>query len=130
MKQTPRTRRINEAVREAIATILAEEIADPRVALVTVTSVEVSSDLGLANVYVTAYGGDERYAEVLDGLFSAKGRIRTLLGQRVPLRITPELRFRIDQTVDESLRITEALKTAPPSLSSAHPGSDDDRGGR
>lgn len=124
MKQTPRTRKVSEAVREAIATILAEEVADPRLAFVTIISVEVSADLGVANVYVTAHGGHERYAEVLDGLESAKGRIRSLLGQRISLRVTPELRFRIDRTVDESMRITEALKQTPPSLRESDQGVD------
>lgn len=116
MKQTPRTRKVNETVREAIAIILAEEVSDPRLDLVTVTSAEVSSDLMVANIYVITHGGPERYAEMLDGLESAKGRIRSLLGQRITLRFTPELRFHIDRSVDEGMRIAEALKEVPPSL--------------
>ncbi len=126
MKQTPRTRKINETVREAIAIILAEEIADPRVDLATVTSVEVSSDLMVANVYVITHGGAERYAELLDGLESAKGRMRSLLGQRITLRFTPELRFFIDRSVDEGMRIAEALKDMPPSLREERDGEADD----
>lgn len=126
MKQTPRTRKINETVCEAIAIILAEEIADPRVHLATVTSVEVSSDLMVANVYVITHGDAERYAELLDGLESAKGRIRSLLGQRITLRFTPELRFFIDRSVDEGMRIAEALKDVPPSLREERDGEADD----
>ncbi|HET6498176.1 MAG TPA: 30S ribosome-binding factor RbfA [Coriobacteriia bacterium] len=125
MKQTPRTRKVSEAVREVIATILAEEVSDPRLAFVTITSAEVSADLGVANVYVTTHGGHERYAEVLDGLESAKGRIRALLGQRISMRLTPELRFHIDRTIDESMRITEALKLTPPTLRGSDPPADD-----
>lgn len=116
MKQTPRTRKINEAVREAIAHILVAEVSDPRLELVTVTSVEVSSDLSIANVYVTAHGDEERYREMLDGLESAKGRIRSILGKRVPMRLTPDLRFYVDSAVDQGMRITEALKDVPPTL--------------
>lgn len=116
MKQTPRTRKVNETVREAIAIIVSEEVADPRLHLATVTSAEVSADLMVANVYVTTHGGPERYAELLDGLESAKGRIRSLLGQRITLRFTPELRFHIDTSVDEGMRIAEALKDIPPGL--------------
>lgn len=128
MKQTPRTRKINEAVREAIASIVLTEVSDPRLDLVTVTSVEVSSDLSLANVYVTAHGGDDRYQEMLDGLGSAKGRIRSLLGRRVPLRLTPDLRFFIDTTVDGSMRLTEALKDVPPTMREAEPEDSEDAG--
>lgn len=116
MKQTGRTRKVNETVREAVAIILSEEVSDPRLDLATVTSAEVSPDLAVANIYVITHGGPERYAELLEGLESAKGRIRSLLGQRITLRFTPELRFHIDRSVDEGMRIAEALKNVPPSL--------------
>lgn len=116
MKQTPRTRKLNETVREAVASILLDDISDPRLELVTVTTARVSSDLMVANIYVTAHGDDERYAEVLAGLESAKGRIRSLLGRRVKMRFTPELHFFIDDSVDEGMRINEALKNVPPTL--------------
>ncbi|MDH4140838.1 MAG: 30S ribosome-binding factor RbfA [Coriobacteriia bacterium] len=116
MKQTPRTRKLNETLREVLARILADEVSDPRLEFVTVTVVRIAPDLMVADVFVTAHGDEERYAEVLAGLESAKGRIRSLLGRRVRLRFTPELRFKIDDSVDESMRITEALKNVPPSL--------------
>jgi len=119
MKQTPRTRKLNEQVREAIASILLDEIADPRLELVTVTAVHVAPDLMQANVYVTAHGDDERYREVLAGLESAKGRMRTLVGQRIKGRFTPELRFFIDDSIDNGMRIGEALKEVPPTMLAA-----------
>lgn len=125
MKQTPRTRKVNESVRVAIASILVDEISDPRLALVTVTGAQVSPDFSVATIYVTAHGDESRYAEVLAGLESARGRIRSLLGKRVKTRLTPELRFAIDTSVDEGMRITEALKDVPPSLLRV-PGADED----
>jgi len=116
MKQTPRTRKVNESVREAVATMLLEDIADPRLALVTVTGAEVSPDFSVATIYVIAHGDETRYAEVLAGLESAKGRIRSLLGRRVKMRLTPELTFAIDASVDQGMRIAEALKEVPPSM--------------
>ncbi|MDP2401956.1 MAG: 30S ribosome-binding factor RbfA [Actinomycetota bacterium] len=127
MKQTPRTRKINETAREALASILHEEIADPRLELVTITGVNVAPDLTTANVYVTAHGDEERYREVLDGLESAKGRIRSLFGAAVKMRFTPELRFFIDESVDAGMRMAEALKDVPPTLAAkALTVSDDD----
>lgn len=125
MKQTPRTRKLNESVREAIASILMDEISDPRLEFVTVTAVRVSPDVMQANVYVTAHGDDERYEEVLAGLQSAGGRIRSLLGRRMTARFTPELNFFIDETVDASMRITEALKEVPPTLLAAREAGED-----
>lgn len=110
MKLTSRTRKLNESVREAIAAILIEEVQDPRLEMATVTGVRVSPDLNYAEVYVTAHGGAERYAELLAGLESAKGRIRAALGARVSMRVTPALRFHIDESVDAGERIAAALR--------------------
>jgi len=68
MKSTPRTRRLGESVREALAEVLRDDIADPRLDFATITSVEVSADLNLANVYVTTHGGAEEYEALLEGL--------------------------------------------------------------
>ena len=116
MKQTPRTRKLAETVREIVASILMDEISDPRLELVTVTGAQVAPDVSVATVFVIAHGDEERYEEVLAGLASASGRIRSLLGARLHTRVTPELRFEIDRSVDEGFRISEALKVVPPSL--------------
>lgn len=114
MKQTPNTRRLGEQARETIASLLVEEISDPRVELVTVTGTEVSPDRSVLLVFVSA--DPERYEEVLAGLESAKGRLRSLLGHALGWRVTPELRFAIDESVDTGMRIDEALHTVPPTL--------------
>lgn len=110
------SRKSNERVREVVAEILAQEISDPRLELVTVTGVDVSGDRSVAEVFVIAHGDDERYTEVLEGLTSARGRIRSLLGHALGWRTTPELRFHIDPSVDAALRIAEALQHVPPTL--------------
>lgn len=107
---------MNESLREAIALILLDAVSDPRLDFVTVTGVRVSPDMAVANVYVTAHGDATRYQEVLAGLESAKGRIRGILGGKITTRVTPELRFFIDESVDAGMRIAEALKSPPASL--------------
>ena len=114
MKQTETTRRLAQEAREKIATILRQEISDPRLADVTVTGCEVSVDRSLCKVYVAAPPGT--YEEVLAGLESAKGRIRSLLGRSLTRRVTPELFFVIDTSTDQAMRITEALKNVPPTM--------------
>ena len=54
---------------------------------------------------------------MLEGLQSAKGRIRSLLGRSLTWRVTPELIFQIDRSTDEAQRIAEALKNVPPTMS-------------
>jgi ribosome-binding factor A len=114
MKQTPATRRLNEQAREVVASLLVSEISDPRLELVTVTGAEVSPDRSVLLVFVST--DPDRYDEVLEGLESAKGRIRSLLGRALGWRVTPELRFYIDKSVDSGMRIEEALLQVPASL--------------
>ena len=116
MRSTPRTRRLAETIREALAEILSTEVQDPRLDLATVTSVEVSADLRVANVYVITHGGPDRYEALIDGLHSADRRIRAALARRVDMRIVPELRYHIDRSVDEGMRISEVLKERPQHL--------------
>jgi len=101
---------MGETVREIIARLLLEEVSDPRVALVTVTGVDMSPDLQHANVYFAVHGDDKRAAEALAGLDSAKGRLRTMLAASISLRRAPELHFRIDPAIEESNRISEAIR--------------------
>ncbi|MBQ6453933.1 MAG: 30S ribosome-binding factor RbfA [Coriobacteriales bacterium] len=115
MKQTSSTRKLNEEARSRIASILLTEISDPRLSLVTVTGCEVSVDRSLCKVYVST--DKSRYEQVAKGLERAKGRIRYLLGQGLGWRVTPELVFVIDTSVDEAERITQALKNVPATMS-------------
>ena len=114
MKQIPSSRKTNEIARERIAQILLTQVSDPRLAMVTVTGCEVAIDRSVCNVYISADRAS--YDEVKAGLEAAKGRIRYLLGKGLDWRVTPELRFMIDATVDEAERIAEALKVVPPTM--------------
>ncbi|MDO5044122.1 MAG: 30S ribosome-binding factor RbfA [Coriobacteriia bacterium] len=114
MKQNETSHRLGEIAREKIASILMFEISDPRLDMVTVTECEVSLDRSVCHVYVSAE--EERYDEVLAGLESAKGRIRSILGKNLKWRVTPELFFHIDKSADEAERIAKSLLNRPESL--------------
>ena len=101
-------------MRTALAGILMTKVLDPRLSLVTITGAEVSKDRSIANVYVSADRAS--YGDVEEGLASAKGLIRTLLGQELGWRHTPELRFFLDTTLDEAERIALALDQVPQTL--------------
>ena len=108
MKQTPASRRAAEELRAKLADVLLFQISDPRLELVTITDVEVSKDREVADVYVSA--DKDRYDEVLAGLEAAKGRIRSLVGKKLGWRVTPELRYKIDRSVDAAERIATVLE--------------------
>jgi ribosome-binding factor A len=114
MKQTPNTRRLGEQAREVVASLLVTEVSDPRVELVTVTGAEVSPDRSVLLVFVST--DPQRYDEVLAGLESAKGRLRSLVGHALGWRVTPELKFYIDTSVDSGMAIDQALRSVPPTL--------------
>ena len=115
MKQNRNSRRNNQIAREKLASILLFEVADPDLALVTLTGVEVSVDKSVLKAYVSCER--DRYDSVADALERARGRIRALLGHALGWRVTPELIFEIDTTADEAERISIALGNVPPTLS-------------
>lgn len=107
MKQSSSNRRVNEQTREVISEILLFEISDPRLDMVTITGVEVSYDRSVANVYYSTE--PSRYTEVAQAFNAAAGRIRSLMAKKLSWRVAPELRFHLDESVDNAQRIAEAL---------------------
>ena len=107
MKQSSSNRRVNEQAREVISEILLFEISDPRLDMVTATGVEVSYDRSVANVYYSTE--PSRYTEVAQAFNAAAGRIRSLMAKKLSWRVAPELRFHLDESVDNAQRIAEAL---------------------
>lgn len=107
MKQNSSSRKLNEQAREVLAHILLFEVSDPRLDMVTITGCEVSFDRSMCNVYYTV--DPSRYEDAAAGFAAAYGRIRLLMGRALHWRVTPELRFMLDASVDEAQRIAEAL---------------------
>ena len=109
MASNNRTRRIAEEIRKIVSTMLINGIKDPRInSLVSVTDVEVTSDLSYAYIYVSILGGDEE--STLDGLKSACGYIRREVGKNIKIRHTPEIIFKIDDTLLKGMYMDELIK--------------------
>ena len=109
-KPNRRLERLNEQFRREITAILRRAVRDPRVGDVVVNSVEVTSDLWLARVYVRVGGGDQERAEALQGLAAAANFIRREIAGVLHIRRIPELRFLEDKTLAQATRIEEILK--------------------
>jgi len=108
MKQSSSTRKLNEQAREVISSILLFDIADPRLHLVTIVGCEVSFDRSVCNAF---YSTDpERYEEVAEAFKAASGHIRSVMAKELSWRVAPELRFILDESIDEAERITRALE--------------------
>jgi ribosome-binding factor A len=104
-----RMRRVNEAVREVVSARLAEGLRDPRIGFVTVTSVDTSSDLRQARVYVSVLGDDEERAATMAGLESAHGVLQQSVARELRLKHTPTLQFVFDESIERGMRISELL---------------------
>jgi ribosome-binding factor A len=86
---------VAEAIREEVATFLAESVKDPRVVgLVTVTGVDVTRDLRHAKVFVSVMGTDSERAATFQGLDSVAGHLRSRVGRALRLRLATEITFR------------------------------------
>lgn len=112
-KEFSRVQRVEQQLQKEIALILQREIKDPRIGMVTVSSVESSRDLAYAKVYVTFFTlGSQTPEEGLAALREAAGFIRSLLGKVIRLRVTPELTFVYDQSLTEGMRISNLVTQA------------------
>ena len=98
--------RVAERVRIELSTLLTRTVRDPAVSGITITHVSMTADLQLARVYYTVLdGGDRR--DTARGLRRAKTYLRRLIGQRLQLRQVPELRFMLDEHLDQQDRLAK-----------------------
>ncbi|MGA9977031.1 MAG: 30S ribosome-binding factor RbfA [Candidatus Sulfotelmatobacter sp.] len=102
--------RVGEALREEIETLVEGELADPRIGLVSVSSVIVADDGRSAQVWVFVDGDDDEADRSLEGLEAAREYIRHELVERLRLRRAPELYFRLDRSDVEKARVEELLQ--------------------
>lgn len=109
MASYSRTQRIGEEIRKVVSTMLISGIKDYRInSLISVTDVEVTSDLSYAYVYVSILGGNKESS--MAGLKSACGYIRKEVGKNVKLRHTPEIIFKIDDSIEKGMYMESLIK--------------------
>jgi len=104
-----RPSRVADAIQKEISQMILQELKDPRIGFVTVTRIEVTRDLRLARVFYSVMGDPAAQETSQKALETAKGFIRKQLGRRLRLRYTPELQFRLDDSVERSMKITNIL---------------------
>lgn len=108
-----RKERLGSQVREVIAQVLLFEVKDPALRLVNITDVEMTGDLGLAKVFYYSHGADERQRERLArALERGKGFLRRRIGQEIHARMTPELSFYYDDSIEHGAHIASIIQKA------------------
>jgi ribosome-binding factor A len=103
--------RLVEEIRQEIEVMLAGELKDPRLApTILVSEVRLSPDRGQAKVFVIVQASEPERAQVLDGLQAAASYIRFELTERLQLRHSPRLEFKIDRSAEYGAHIEELLR--------------------
>ena len=118
MKRNNRMTRVNDEITKELANIIRGELKDPRIGVMTsVLRVETTQDLKYCKIFISGLGNDEEKKEVMKGLKNASGYIRHLLAEGINLRITPELMFRLDDSVEYGIKMSkliEQISNEPP----------------
>lgn len=113
-----RPARVADAIHKEIAEILLHETKDPRARLASVSRVDVTSDLGLARIWVSVLGDEAVRKQAMEALQGATAFLRRALAPRLRLRAVPELRFELDRGAEHSRKISDLLaELVPPNES-------------
>jgi ribosome-binding factor A len=106
-----RSERVAAEIQAAVADLLARgDIRDPRIGYITVTGVKMSDDLRVAKVFWSMIGSEEQRKETQKGLDAAKAFVRREVTARVKLRVSPEVYFSFDPSLEEGDKIERLLK--------------------
>ncbi len=102
-----RNNRLSGEMRKVISEIIRNDVKDPRISeLLSITDVHVTEDLKYAKVYISVYGDAE---PTLKALSSAKGFIRREVGRKIKMRITPELIFEKDDSIENGIYMSRLI---------------------
>lgn len=104
-----RPERLAEAIKKEVSSLLREELKDPRIGFVSITSVEVSKDLRYANIFASVFGGPAEQKATIGALQKAQGFVRGELAKRIRLRYTPEITFKLDHSISRGSRLIELM---------------------
>lgn len=110
-KNSIKNTRINGEVMKELSIIIRQEIKDPRIHMMTsVTSVEVAPDLKTCKAYISVMGSEKEKSDTIAGLRSAEGYIRRQLAKRLNLRNTPEIQFKLDESIEYGVNTSRLIQ--------------------
>jgi ribosome-binding factor A len=112
-RSSGRPQKLGDQIQRELADLLARELRDPRVGMITITSVDVSPDISHAKVFFTMLEKDN-LEDTLHGLRRAAGFLRSQLAKRIKLYTTPELRFEYDESVERGDHLSRLIDSVMP----------------
>jgi ribosome-binding factor A len=109
----PRTiARLQARIQERAANALEFELKDPRGGFVTVTRVELSSDLSSGKIFYSVLGSAADKSKVAHMLESAAGFLQRQIARGLDLRRMPHLRWIYDESIEEAARLDDLIGKA------------------
>jgi ribosome-binding factor A len=111
-KEFSRSSRVSEQIHRELSELIRLELKDPRVSLVTLTDVEVTTDYAHAKVFYTSLAEEDHRAEIERGLKHSASFLRRELGRRIRIHNIPELHFVYDTSVERGTRLAHLIDEA------------------
>ena len=109
-KNSVKNIRINESVKEELSNIIRNEVKDPRIApVVSVTEAIVATDLKTCKVMISVLGDEKAKEDTMEGLKSSSGFILHMLAVNLNLRNTPELHFKLDESIEYGVQMSKRI---------------------
>ena len=108
-KPYQRSHRLGDLIKQEVSRLLLIEVKDPRIGMITITDVEMSSDIKRAKIFYNVGGGEDKRRETQEGLNKASGFIRTALAQTLEIKRIPEICFEYDTSLDYGEKIDRIL---------------------
>lgn len=109
MSDPYRRERLGSEIGRETAEIIRRELRDPRLGMVSITKVEVSTDMRYARIFVSIFGDDKKRKLSMAGLRHATGFVQKELGRRIRMRVFPEVSFVLDESIDKAFKITKII---------------------
>ena len=109
MKPYPRADRIGVKIQAAISELLVKKVQDPRIEMATISKVEMSNDLSVADVYFSVFGSDKVISEAKKGFKSSTKFIKKLIAPKLQLKYMPDLQFKYDKSFAYGSKIDSIL---------------------
>jgi ribosome-binding factor A len=109
MAKNWRQDQLGEVITHELSDLIRTRVKDPRVGFASITDVEVSSDLRHAKVFVSVLGNDQERHDTLAALTHAGGFLRHELAQRLTIRYTPEIAFRLDESIAHGVHMIDLI---------------------
>ncbi len=105
-----RNERVRKTLMKEIADIIQKELKDSRIhGVVSITDIEISHDNSYAKVYYSVFASEEEKKTTIAAITENTPKIRYEVGKRIRLRLTPELRFIPDDSLERGSNVTEII---------------------